>query len=134
MSVTGRGADFVVLDDPINPKESGSPTIRTDINDTISKTIPTRFNDLRIAKWLLIMQRLHSDDPTGHFTGDDRWFKLLLPGENLTGKTIRYELNGKVWKMEPASRMDMTRFTPALWIRLRKEGCSTWVAEQESIA
>ena len=111
MSVTGRGADFVVLDDPINPKESGSPTIRTDINDTISKTIPTRFNDLRIAKWLLIMQRLHSDDPTGHFTGDDRWFKLLLPGENLTGKTIRYELNGKVWKMEPGELLFPQRMT-----------------------
>ena len=101
LSITGRGADYVILDDPINPKEAFSDTIRNDTNATIRSTIPTRFNDLRAGKWLLIMQRLHEDDPTGNLTNDGRWFKLILPGENLTDKVIRYELNGRSWEMKP---------------------------------
>ena len=46
LSITGRGADYVILDDPINPKEAFSETIRHDTNSTIRSTIPTRFNGL----------------------------------------------------------------------------------------
>jgi len=121
MSVTGRGADFVVLDDPINPKEAVSDTIRNDINATISSTIPTRFNDLRNAKWLMIMQRLHADDPTGHFTGDGRWFNLVLPGVNQTGKTISYSLNGETWEMKPGELLFPKRLTAKVLLELRDD-------------
>lgn len=112
MSVTGRGANYVLLDDPLSPKEAISDTIRQDTNATIRSTIPTRFNDLRNDKWLLIMQRIHSDDPTGHFAlADPRWFVLKLPGENRTSKTIIYTLNGKTWRMEPGELLFPQRLT-----------------------
>ena len=112
MSVTGRGTDFFVLDDPVNPKEAMSDTIRTDTNDTIHSTVPTRFNDLRKQYWLLIMQRLHDDDPTGHFAlKDPRWFVLKLPGENKTGKAIEYRLGDQVWRMEPGELLFPDRLT-----------------------
>lgn len=112
MSVTGRGTDFFVLDDPVNPKEAMSDTIRTDTNDTIHSTVPTRFNDLRKQYWLMIMQRLHDDDPTGHFVlNDPRWFLLKLPGENKTEKPISYTLGDKTWTMEPGELLFPERLT-----------------------
>ena len=111
MSVTGRGAEYVILDDPINPKEAVSDTIRNDTNATISSTLPTRFNDLRNDKWLLIMQRLHEDDPTGHFAlKDPRWYILKLPGENRTNETIKYTM-GDIWEMKPGELLFPKRLT-----------------------
>lgn len=101
-SVTGKGADYVILDDPINPKEANSQTIRDTTNETISSTIPTRFNDARNAKWLMIMQRLHSNDPTGHFVEkDDRWHLLKLPAENKTPNPFVYVIRGNEYRLEP---------------------------------
>lgn len=121
MSVTGRGADYVILDDPINPKEAVSDTIRTDTNQTIRATIPTRFNDLRKAKWVMIMQRLHSDDPTGNLTSDGRWFKLMLPGENKTEDVMSYNLNGKKWELEPNGLLFPERLTRQVLDDLRDD-------------
>lgn len=122
MSVTGRGADFVTLDDPVNPTEAFSSTIRENTNAEISATIPTRFNDLRYAKWLLIMQRLHDDDPTGHFAlNDDRWYVLKLPGENKTENDISYSLNGKTWTLKAGELLFPARLTPEVLESLRKD-------------
>ena len=122
MSVTGRGASYVLLDDPISPKEAISDTIRQDTNATIRSTIPTRFNDLRNDKWVLIMQRIHDDDPTGHFAlKDPRWFILKLPGENKTGKPITYALNGRSWTMEAGELLFPQRLTRQVLDDLRTD-------------
>jgi predicted phage terminase large subunit-like protein len=122
MSVTGRGAGYVILDDPVNPTEAISPTVRENTNAEISATIPTRFNDLRVAKWLLIMQRLHDDDPTGRFAlKDERWHVLKLPGENKTDKTITYTLGDKSWAMAPGELLFPVRLTAQVLEELRKD-------------
>lgn len=112
LSVTGRGADIVILDDPINPTEAASETIRNSTNEVIASTIPSRFNDLRAGKWLMVMQRLHEDDPTGRFVlNDDRWYMLKLPAVNRSQKTISYALNGKSWSLEPGKLLFPQRLT-----------------------
>lgn len=123
MSVTGKGAGYVILDDPINPKEAFSDTIRLDTNSTIRSTIPTRFNDPRIAKWLMIMQRLHDADPTGDMVikDPDRWHLLKLPGENLTSKPIIYTLGDKKWVMEPGELLFPARLTRKVLDELRED-------------
>lgn len=120
-SVTGKGADFVIIDDPINPKEAVSETIRTDTNQTIRSTLPTRFNDQRKDKWLMIMQRLHEDDPTGHLVlKDPRWYHLKLPGEN-KGGYVEYNLGGKKWSMESGQLLFPQRLTRGVLDSLRED-------------
>jgi len=120
LSVTGRGADYVILDDPINPREGYSDTVRADTNATIRSTLPTRFNDLRYAKWLLIMQRIHMDDPTGNLL-DDRWLHLKLPGENKTGFPIIYTLQDKHWEMPANDLLFPARLTREILDSLRDD-------------
>jgi len=122
LSITGRGATYCILDDPINPKEAVSETIRNDTNSTIRSTIPTRFNDPRNAKWILIMQRLHDDDPAGNMAiKDDRWFILKLPGENKTGKDIVYELGDKKWIFKDGDLLFPQRLTRTVLDELRED-------------
>lgn len=121
-SVTGRGTSYIVIDDPLNPKESSSPTIREDTNETIRSTLPSRFNDPRDGKWLMIMQRLHENDPTGNMVLNDyRWYHIKLPAENLTGKDIVYELNGKKWVFKAGELLFPDRLTREVIDELRKD-------------
>lgn len=80
-TVTGFGANTLILDDPINPKEAASDTIRKNTNEEIRSTLFSRFNDRRKARFVGIMQRTHEDDPSGNLARDERYYVLKLPAE-----------------------------------------------------
>src|SRR5207248_6012981 len=64
--LTGRGADFIIIDDPLKPDEALSEAQRTAANDWFDHTLYSRLNDKRTGVIIVIMQRLHEDDLTGH--------------------------------------------------------------------
>ena len=63
--MTGFGADYLLIDDPVNPQEAMSDTIRQSTNSEIRSTLFSRFNDYDKGRLVMIMQRLHEADPTG---------------------------------------------------------------------
>lgn len=65
-SITGMHGHFLIIDDPINPKEAVSNTAVTATNEWIDRTLMTRKIDKQVTPTILIMQRLHQDDPTNH--------------------------------------------------------------------
>jgi hypothetical protein len=60
--LTGRGADFIVIDDPLKPEEALSETQRKAANEWFSHTLYSRLNDKSAGCIIIIMQRLHEDD------------------------------------------------------------------------
>lgn len=76
--LTGRGADFIVIDDPLKPDEAASESQRKAVNDWYQHTLLTRLNDKRTGCIIVIMQRLHEDDLVGHVLNDD-WKVLRFP-------------------------------------------------------
>lgn len=96
-TLTGEGGDFLILDDPIKPDEALSETIRVKTNDWIDQVFSSRKNDPKTAVSVLIMQRLHEDDPTGHLL-DKGWEHLCLPAEFTRDKTI--SIGEKRWDVE----------------------------------
>jgi len=64
--LTGRGADFIIIDDPLKPDEALSETQRKAVNDWYDHTLISRLNSKRDGCIILIMQRLHEDDLVGH--------------------------------------------------------------------
>jgi predicted phage terminase large subunit-like protein len=97
-TVTGFGASTLIIDDPINPKEGNSATIRENAIREIRSTLFSRFNDIRTSKTILIMQRLHENDPTGNLLSDGNWTHLKLPAEAKT--SVHIKINDKEWRME----------------------------------
>jgi len=109
-SVTGEGASIQICDDPLNPDEALSDQIRESTNETIRGTLFSRFNDPRTGRFILNMQRLHDDDPTGNLLKDMGWVHLKLPAEAINkGHDIR--LDQKTWHMEPGQMLFPARFT-----------------------
>ncbi len=100
-TVTGFGASTLIIDDPLNPQEAASDTIRASTIDAVRSTLFSRFNDRKNARMILIMQRLHEMDTTGDLLKDGGYHLLKLPAENKSGKTISIGIRGKTWEMAP---------------------------------
>lgn len=100
-TVTGFGCRTLVLDDPLNPKEAASDTVRINTINEVRSTLFSRFNKYSDGRLVLIMQRLHEMDTTGDLLKDGGYHLLKLPAENRSGKTISIGVRGKKWEMEP---------------------------------
>jgi predicted phage terminase large subunit-like protein len=77
--LTGRGADFIIIDDPLKPDEALSETQRNAVNNWYDHTLVSRLNDKRTGCIILIMQRLHEDDLVGHVLGLETWKVIRFP-------------------------------------------------------
>ena len=77
--LTGRGADFIIIDDPLKPDEALSENQRKAVNDWFDHTLYSRLNDKRRGRIILIMQRLHEDDLVGHVLEMEPWQMVRFP-------------------------------------------------------
>ena len=79
-SATGDGGDILILDDPHKVQDAQSDTIRENDLDWWRETWSTRLNDPRKSCEVIIMQRLHERDVTGHVLAEVGGFEhLMLP-------------------------------------------------------
>lgn len=76
-TLTGRGADYIIIDDPIKPQDTFSDTVRDKTNEWYGSTLYSRLNNKNEGRIVVIMQRLHEDDLTGYLLDSDPSFKLL---------------------------------------------------------
>ena len=77
--LTGRGADIILIDDPLKPEEALSDTQRRAANEWFSHTLYSRLNDKRNGAIVIIMQRLHEDDLVGHVLAQEPWEIVRFP-------------------------------------------------------
>lgn len=82
-SATGKGCDELIVDDPINAKKAFSDQEREAANRNFDATFRSRLNDPANGAIIVIMQRLHEDDLTGHLLKQEpnAWTHLKLPAE-----------------------------------------------------
>ena len=80
-ALTGEGGDIIVVDDPHNVRESESATVRESVLDWWDQAMQTRLNDPKTGAFIIIMQRVHEKDLTGHILANqyDEWDHLCLP-------------------------------------------------------
>jgi len=77
--LTGRGADLIVIDDPLKPDEALSETKRTSVNEWYDNSLLSRLNDKENGSIVITMQRLHQDDLVGHVLEQDGWEVVSFP-------------------------------------------------------
>jgi predicted phage terminase large subunit-like protein len=78
---TGERADVVLIDDPHKASEAQSDAKRQAVLDWHDLTIPTRLNEPDRGVRVVVMQRLHESDLTGHLLARGGWEHLCLPAE-----------------------------------------------------
>jgi predicted phage terminase large subunit-like protein len=80
-AATGEGGDRIVCDDPHNVQEAESDSVRKATLDWWDVVMSTRVNDPRTAAMVVVMQRCHQQDLSGHLLEQGGWEHLCLPAE-----------------------------------------------------
>ena len=82
VSITGRRGHTVVWDDPLSPEKASSDTQRETAIRIFNETLPLRLNDPKTSAIIVVMQRLHEQDVSGHILANDfGYVHLCIPME-----------------------------------------------------
>jgi predicted phage terminase large subunit-like protein len=85
--LTGRGADVIVIDDPLKAADAMSETRRTAVNAWFDGTLAPRLNDKAMGSIVIVMQRLHEDDLVGHVLKGEGFEVVAFPAIAETDET-----------------------------------------------
>lgn len=81
-ALTGEGGGILVIDDPHNATEAESEAVRKSTLEWFDNSLSTRLNNPKTGAIILVMQRLHEEDLTGHILSSEAgsdWVHLMLP-------------------------------------------------------
>lgn len=81
-SMTGKRGDFVLWDDPHSPEKAYSPLERETAIRVFKETLPLRVVNPEKSVIIIVKQRLHEEDISGHILSNDYGYvHLCLPME-----------------------------------------------------
>lgn len=99
---TGEGGDGIIVDDPHNVKQAESEVKREAVLTWWDEVMSTRLNNPKTGWKIIIMQRIHENDLSGHVLKDGGYEHLCLPA--------RYELENRsttsLHFMDPRTKED----------------------------
>ena len=75
----GEGGDILIIDDPHNPAQAVSEVQRTTALNWFDQSFSTRLNSKKNGVIVVVMQRLHENDLTGHLEEKGQYEHLRLP-------------------------------------------------------
>ena len=78
-TLTGRGGNLIIIDDPLKPQDAYSEAARESTKQWYANTLLSRLDDKVNDAIIVVMQRLHTDDLVGHLLEQDGWTHLNLP-------------------------------------------------------
>jgi predicted phage terminase large subunit-like protein len=77
--LTGRGADIIVIDEPLKADDALSEARRRSVNEWYDNTLRSRLNSQEHGAIIIVMQRLHADDLVAHVRRHETWDVLSFP-------------------------------------------------------
>lgn len=80
-NVTGKRGSRILIDDPHSAKMANSDVVRQSVIDKFDSELITRVNDPEKSAIIIIMQRLHTEDLTGHLMRKAKsdWVNVVIP-------------------------------------------------------
>lgn len=87
-STTGHGGDAIVVDDPHNALEAQSDNMRESTLEWWDQAMSTRLNNAKTGARVVVMQRLHEKDLSGHLLAQGGWEHLCLPAEYESSRKV----------------------------------------------
>ena len=80
-TLTGRGGNFIVLDDPMNPADAMSDVRRETVKQWYDGTLYSRLDNKAEDAIIVVTQRLHVDDLVAHLLEKEEWVHLNIPAK-----------------------------------------------------
>jgi predicted phage terminase large subunit-like protein len=126
-TATGMGGDILIFDDPLNPEQAISQLEREAVNLRFDTTFRSRINDPATGVKIIIMQRLHELDLTGHVLEREshRWKHVSLPA---------IAEKDEEWKFPDSDHIEVQKAGNLLWpqrlsesfLRSQRVGMGSW--------
>jgi predicted phage terminase large subunit-like protein len=108
--VTGLGADYIIIDDPVEIKDCGKAKWLERVNDLFDDEIQTRLDNPKKGCIVVIAHRISEDDLPGHVLQKVGWKQLKLPLIAMRSRT--YDLgDGEVWELKKGELLRPDAFT-----------------------
>jgi predicted phage terminase large subunit-like protein len=117
---TGRGADFVIIDDPQKEDEAMSEVARKRVIEWFTATLLSRLNDKARTPIAVIQQRLHEDDLSGFLTRQGGWQHLKLSAIATAQEVIEID-DGRVHAREEGEPLHATRESLETLAQLKRD-------------
>ena len=89
--LTGRGADIIIIDDPLKADDAVSEPRRRSVNEWFDNTLRSRLNNQETGAIIIVMQRLHADDLVAHVQESEPWDVLSFPVIAEEDKSYRFQ-------------------------------------------
>jgi predicted phage terminase large subunit-like protein len=102
-TLTGLGGSIVVCDDPNSALDADSKAVRESTNLWWDEALSTRLNNPKTGAFVVVQQRLHMEDITGHILehSSENWTHLCFPMRFDSGRAaaadIRTEDGELLW-------------------------------------
>jgi predicted phage terminase large subunit-like protein len=119
--ITGKGADFIVVDDPHSPLQALSDLERKTALRYFDQSLATRLDDPSKGCIVLIMQRLHEEDLTGHLLEKRGWEHLNLPAVAERYEKWTFPISGRIVERRPGELLWPQRFPQSTLDALKKQ-------------
>ena len=96
-TVTGKGGNRIIVDDPINPAQASSETERNSANSFFDQTLSTRLDDKKHNPIVIVGQRVHLDDLCGHVLerSGESWTVVKLPATEERRTVVYFPRSGR---------------------------------------
>jgi predicted phage terminase large subunit-like protein len=132
-TATGEGGNYLITDDPINPKQAMSDADRISANEWMDQVWSSRKDDPDSAVEIMVMQRLHVDDPTGHLLAEDKsWTHLVIPQEAESRTTIIFPMSGREFVRERGDLIQPDRVSESVVAEFKvRLGSYGWSAQHQ---
>jgi predicted phage terminase large subunit-like protein len=118
--LTGYGADYIIIDDPLEIKDADNVARIEFVNDRFDQVIRNRLNRPSRGAIVIVAHRLHENDLCGHVLADgDDWTTVVLPFE--ATRSAAFDLgHGKKWRRKKGEILRPNEFSARDRKRVRK--------------
>jgi predicted phage terminase large subunit-like protein len=126
-TATGMGGDILIFDDPLNPEQAISQVEREAVNLRFDTTFRSRINDPAKGVKIIIMQRLHELDLTGHVLAREssRWKHVSLPAVAAKDEAWEFPRSKKIENQKSGSLLWPERL-PQSFLDRQRVGMGSW--------
>ena len=116
--VTGLGADYIIIDDPVEIKDCDNTKRLERVNDLFDNEIQTRLDHPKKGCIVIVAHRISENDLSGHVLQKGGWEQLKLP--LIATRSGTYKLEGdEVWNRKKGELLRPDEFTKRDIRRLR---------------
>lgn len=126
---TGEGGDRVIVDDPHKVGEADSKTTRDSALVWWDSEMSTRGNDPQTVAKVIVMQRVHQNDLSGHVLSQGGYEHLMLPAE-YEGRKVMTSIGWEDPRKEKGELLWPDRFGKTELIEAKKRMGSRQAAGQ----